>query len=569
MLSIEGDGWGVQVTEFQPGDVYTHVFTEPGEYAYYCSIHGSEQAGMVGTITVAPEAAAERASTRHGEERTMVSARLTKSVAGVIAVAIALTAVAAATTTPRTPSIGTDAAATVASTTEPVAGQRRPRRRAAPCRRQRPRPTATADDGVREVPAEYATIQDAVDAAAEGDLVLVAPGVYNEAVDVVTNNLTIRGLDRDGVILDGEFELDNGIRVLGASGVAVENLTARNYTAQRRVLHRHHRLPGVVRHDLPHRRLRHLRLRLDEGSDRQLAHGRQPRRRRVHRPVLPVRRAASIDVLSEHNGLGYSGTNSGGNLLIVNSTFRNNRAGIVPNSGSYELCYPERETTIVGNLVYSNNQTDTPAIDVALLAQGNGILLPGGVRNLVSRNRVFDHNRTGIGLVPFLEEDPNDDLPTPEEWSTPCAEQKNQVAGDAERRPALERVRERGHRQRRQRQPRGRPRRRLGRRGHLDASATASPTTSSPPRRRSTSQALAPCDGTGSGGDWTAGDLNVARWIGETASLPGEVDWKTAPLPELGAHENMPDPATAPARPATDVPMAVDLDAITVPDAPK
>ena len=54
VLSIEGDDWGVQVTEFQPGDVYTHVFTEPGEYAYYCSIHGSEQAGMVGTITVAP-----------------------------------------------------------------------------------------------------------------------------------------------------------------------------------------------------------------------------------------------------------------------------------------------------------------------------------------------------------------------------------------------------------------------------------------------------------------------------------------------------------------------------------
>ena len=54
VLSIEGDDWGIQVTEFQPGDVYTHVFTEPGEYAYYCSIHGSEQAGMVGTITVAP-----------------------------------------------------------------------------------------------------------------------------------------------------------------------------------------------------------------------------------------------------------------------------------------------------------------------------------------------------------------------------------------------------------------------------------------------------------------------------------------------------------------------------------
>jgi len=53
VLSVEGE-WGVEVTEFAPGAVYTHVFTEPGEYAYYCSIHGSEQAGMVGTITVKP-----------------------------------------------------------------------------------------------------------------------------------------------------------------------------------------------------------------------------------------------------------------------------------------------------------------------------------------------------------------------------------------------------------------------------------------------------------------------------------------------------------------------------------
>ncbi|MCX6524383.1 MAG: hypothetical protein NTX58_06385, partial [Actinobacteria bacterium] len=85
---------------------------------------------------------------------------------------------------------------------------------------------------------------------------------------------------------------------------------------------------------------------------------------------------------------------------IVNSTFRNNRAGVVPNSGSYELCYPERDTTVVGNLVYENNNEVAPAIEVALLAQGNGILLPGGVRNLVQRNQVFNHKRTGIGLVP-------------------------------------------------------------------------------------------------------------------------------------------------------------------------
>jgi plastocyanin len=54
VLTIEGAEWGVEVEGFQPGDVYAHVFTEPGEYAYYCSIHGNESVGMVGTITVLP-----------------------------------------------------------------------------------------------------------------------------------------------------------------------------------------------------------------------------------------------------------------------------------------------------------------------------------------------------------------------------------------------------------------------------------------------------------------------------------------------------------------------------------
>ena len=51
-LSVVGDDWGVEVAQFQPGDVYAHVFTEPGEYDYFCSIHGNETVGMVGKIIV-------------------------------------------------------------------------------------------------------------------------------------------------------------------------------------------------------------------------------------------------------------------------------------------------------------------------------------------------------------------------------------------------------------------------------------------------------------------------------------------------------------------------------------
>ena len=55
VLPVEGDAWGVEVEAFQPGDVYEHTFTEPGVYDYYCSIHGTTTAGMVGSVTVADD----------------------------------------------------------------------------------------------------------------------------------------------------------------------------------------------------------------------------------------------------------------------------------------------------------------------------------------------------------------------------------------------------------------------------------------------------------------------------------------------------------------------------------
>ena len=290
-------------------------------------------------------------------------------------------------------------------------------------------PPPAASGKTIKVPADQPTIQAAVDAAASGDLILVSAGVYKESVDVTKPNLTLRGVDRNKVILDGEFNKENGVRVLKANGVAIENMSARNFTGNGFFWTG---VEGYRGSYLTTYRTGNYGIYAFDSRKGQLDHdyaSGSPDAGFYIGECYPCD-AVMDDVISEHNGLGYSGTNSGGNLLIVNSTFRNNRAGIEPNSGSYERCYPERETTIVGNLVYSNNQADTPAIDVALLAMGNGILVAGGRDNMIERNRVYDHERTGIGLVPFPETDATDNIPAEDQMKVPCEETKNKPALD-------------------------------------------------------------------------------------------------------------------------------------------
>jgi hypothetical protein len=479
------------------------------------------------------------------EGSSSINQRDTEAPAATDAVAVDPTDVAVETTPPieTTPPTETEAPAE----TEPVATEA-----------QDP-----ADDGVLTVPDEFDTITAAVDAASPGDIVLISPGTYNEAVDVTTDEVTIRGTDRNEVILDGEFELDNGVRVLGASGVVVENLTARNYTGNGVffTLSTGYRVSYVTAY-----RNGDYGIYAFDSVKGQIEHSYasgSPDAGFYIGQCYPCD-ALIDDVTSEYNGLGYSGTNSGGNLLIVNSVFNNNRAGIVPNSGSYELCYPERETTIIGNSVFSNNQPDTPAIDVAILAMGNGILAAGGIANRIERNLIYDHDKTGIALVPFLEEGANDDLPTEDEWELGCDEARelpladeipdgllwesydNVVVGND---VSDSRVAD------------------LGVAGvgvptmDLRNCWSANTFTTSAPADLET---LAPCDGQGSG-SWDASPLDVLSWIADIDAAPPAVDYQEARSAAPAGGEGVRAREGAPAMPATDVPRTVDLEAIAVP----
>ncbi len=399
---------------------------------------------------------------------------------------------------------------------------------------------AGTTSGTLRVPEEFPTIQDAVDAAKPGSLVLLAPGVYHEAVTVSNPRIVIRGEQRSGTILDGEFTRDNGFKVL-ADGVAIENMTARNFTkngffwtgvtgyrgsyltAMRNGDY------GIYAFDAVNGQFDH-----DYGAG-------SPDAGFYIGQCYPCN-ALITDSISEWNGIGYSGTNAGGNLLIVNSIWRSNRVGIVPNSGTEEANPPERETTIVGNTVYGNNNAKTAAISIAQTAIGNGILLAGGIDNTVDRNVVYDHDIAGVGVITL-----------PEKVLSP--DDKKAKNFDARRNTVRDNV-VRGSR--------------VADLLVVTTLADANDAggncfsgnaygTSLPPKL----ETLLPCGATAS----PKFSADIGRFAEVfTAEKPKGVDYRVVRLPEPPALDDMPNAATAPAQPADqNVPMPLDVSAITVP----
>lgn len=264
-------------------------------------------------------------------------------------------------------------------------------------------PVPTAPGPVLRVPRDFPTIQAAVDAARPGGLVLVAPGVYRESVRVTTPYVTIRGLDRNRVILDGGFRLANGIQVLEADGVVLENMTARHYLLNGFLWNgvRGYRGSyltayangeyGIFAYDSAWGRI-----------ERSYASG-HPDSGFYIGQCNPCH-AVITDVLAEGNALGFSGTNAGGDLAIVNSEWRGNMAGIVPNTLDSEADPPQRGALVAGNWVHDNDRLDVPAEPLQYPSYGIGILVTGGRDDQVVRNLVEGHPAFGIALLPMLDQ---------------------------------------------------------------------------------------------------------------------------------------------------------------------
>ena len=255
---------------------------------------------------------------------------------------------------------------------------------------------------VIHVPTDAPTIQAAVNTAQANDLILVAPGVYHEAVIVCTADITIRGEDRNATVLDGQSHLTNGFYVL-ADNVIIENMTAHHYIGNGFywAYQTGYRGSYLTAYDNGDYGIYAFGSRHGE-FDHSYASG-SPDSGFYIGQCFPCD-AIINDVKSEWNGLGYSGTNAGGNLLLENSEWDLNSAGIVPNTLDSEQGAPQRGVTVTGNYVHDNGNVKAPYTVWAHIPLGTGILVAGGDKDYITGNRVVNNPEYGILVLGNIDQ---------------------------------------------------------------------------------------------------------------------------------------------------------------------
>ncbi len=247
----------------------------------------------------------------------------------------------------------------------------------------------------------YETIQDAVDDAEPGDTVHVRAGTYVENVDVTTPEITLTGDGPSATVLDGEdADPGHGVYVNGADDVTVEDLTVQNYEDGF----------GVYYTSVTGFHVENVHA-LDNGDYGIYAYESsegtfQDSTSKGHGDGgfyigSTLECNCLIDnVHAEDNLVGYSGT-SASHITIQDSTFTGNAAGVVPNVLPDQL-YPQTDLTVQNNHIVDNNNHERSQqhhVSGMHVPGGVGVIIAGGINNVVADNTITGHDRAGVAMV--------------------------------------------------------------------------------------------------------------------------------------------------------------------------
>ncbi len=242
-----------------------------------------------------------------------------------------------------------------------------------------------------------------------GDRIVLDSGTYpgGNVVAPAKHDITIVGVDRNRVVLDGADTRKNGI-VVHAAGVSILNISAHNF------LQNAFYWEGADRFRASYLTVWNVQgygVYVEDGERGVLDHDYVSGAADAAYYVGECRPcgAAISHVVATLSAVGYSGTNATG-VVIRDSMWDRNGAAILPNTYANEALPPQAKTTIVRNTILDSGRAQVPIHTALAGFVGIGIGVAGGNQNSITGNRVLRSERYGIAVFPtarFVTFDPH------------------------------------------------------------------------------------------------------------------------------------------------------------------